>query len=391
MKLSGFLIINKVIFWVPVTILVVLSSFSIGVIFRISSIPKNMEAVIVKNFTAPIQKTVVNGLKLKTGKEIIQISSEELKKWIEPYHRDYSGENDLRLSISSIEDYLNSLAPQINTNPVDAKLTFENDKISESVPSIDGQKLNIGKSAQDIIKAADASADLAELAVDKVEPEITIEKIHDLGIVALIGRGESSFGKSHASRINNIKVGSAHYQGIIIKPGEEFSFNKILGDVEEKDGYRAELVIKNGELVKEYGGGLCQISTTIFRAAILAGLPIKERRPHFFAVSYYNPQGFDATIYPGISDLRFVNDTPSHILLQTKVVNNKLFAEIYGSKDGREVKIEGPVQYDQKPNGSLKARLTRKIYRDNILTKEEKFDSNYKPPPKSPLERNPLE
>ncbi len=391
MKFLRSVIVNKASFWISITILVMLSSFSVGIIFRISSIPKNAETITVKNFSASIQKTVRSGLSLNTGDNQIQIPPEELTKWVLPYHRDYSGKNDLRLSGEPIEAYLNSLAPYINMEPADAKLAFDNGKVIESTPAISGKKLNIGESVKNILQAANEGSRTAELAIDKVAPEISLGKINTLGITTLIGLGESSFGRSPPSRINNIKVGSAHYQGIIIKPGEEFSFNKLLGEVEEKDGYQAELVIKNGGLIKEYGGGLCQVSTTIFRAAIFAGLQIKERQPHFFAVSYYNPQGFDATIYPGIVDLRFVNDTQSHILIQTRVVKNKLLAEIYGSKNGRAVKIEGPIQYDKKPDGSLKASFTRKIYRNDALVVSERFDSNYKPPPKSHLERNPLE
>ena len=127
----------------------------------------------------------------------------------------------------------------------------------------------------------------------------------------------------------------------------------------------------------------------MFRAAINAGLPILERRPHSFPVKYYNPQGFDATIYPGVVDLRFRNDTLAHLLVQTKISGTKLIFEIYGSDDGRVVTLDGPYQYDQKANGAMKAYFTRKITLTDGTEKEERFDSNYKPP--MPLVKNPLE
>jgi vancomycin resistance protein YoaR len=231
----------------------------------------------------------------------------------------------------------------------------------------------------------------AELVIIKTEPDVSLEKINDLGINTLLAKGTSDYGKSPASRINNIRVGMAKFNGIIVAPGEEFSFNNILGGVEEKDGYQAELVIKNGALVKEFGGGLCQVSTTVFRAAILAGFPITERKPHSFPVQYYNPQGYDSTIYPGVVDLKFINDTKNHILIQTKVSGSRLSVEIYGSGDGRKVALEGPVQYDMKPSGAMKAYFIRRIYNGEQLAKEERFDSVYKAPPVHPLERNPLE
>ena len=154
-------------------------------------------------------------------------------------------------------------------------------------------------------------------------------------------------------------------------------------------GYQPELVIKGGQTIPEYGGGLCQLSTTVFRAAILAGLPITERRPHSFPVKYYNPQGFDATIYPGVTDLKFINDTGKHILLQTRIDGTQLIVEFYGSNDGRQVAMDGPYQYDQKANGSMKAYFIRTISYPNGEKKEERFNSNYQPP--FAQARNPLE
>ena len=230
---------------------------------------------------------------------------------------------------------------------------------------------------------------MTRLIFDQIEPEITLDKINNLGITTLLGQGESDYGHSSQSRIHNIKVGMTKFNGVILKPGEKFSFNELLGEVDERNGYLAELVIKGGKLIYEYGGGLCQVATTVFRAAIMSGLDITERKPHSFPVQYYNPQGFDATIYPGVVDLKFINNTEAHILIQTKLVGSKLVIEIYGSKNEQKVEIKGPFQYDQKSNGSMKAYFIRKIYNGENLEQEERFDSIYKSPP--PKERNPLE
>ena len=163
----------------------------------------------------------------------------------------------------------------------------------------------------------------------------------------------------------------------------------MLGEVNEQNGFESELVIKSGKLVRESGGGLCQVSTTLFRSAVMAGLPITERRPHSFPVRYYNPQGYDATIYPGVVDLKFKNDTSNHILIQSRVEGVKLIFDIYGPDDGRKVVMEGPFQYDQKANGAMKAYFVRKTTLADGIVKEERFDSNYGAP--VPLEKNPLE
>jgi len=327
---------------------------------------------------------------LADGKPISQ-NNNDTDDWVEPYIRDYSGKEDLRISWPKITEYLETLAPHLNIEPVNAKIKYDGNRASVFVPSNEGRELNITRSVGLISATLIEGLPSVSLDLEIIEPEVTLEKINNLGINTLLGRGESDYGKSPSSRIHNIKVGMAKFNGIILKPGEEFSFNNFLGAIEEKDGYQAELVIKGGQLVREYGGGLCQISTTVFRAAILSGLPITERKPHSFPVQYYNPQGFDSTIYPGVVDLKFVNDTSNHILIQTRVIGSRLVVEIYGSDDGREVKMDGPLQYDRKANGAMKAYFVRKIYRDGQLAKEERFDSTYKSPPLSPLERNPLE
>ena len=349
------------------------------------------EKVNVRRFAADILKATEREFYLISGESPLQIDNETLKGWFEPYLRVYSGENDLRPSREKIREYLKTTATMINMEPVDAKINFKNSRATEFVPATDGKRLNIPETENNIAMAMIHGENKAELVIDKIEPEITLEKINDLGINEFLGRGESDYGKSPASRIHNIKIGLSKFNGIILKPGEEFSFNSLLGEVDEKDGYQAELVIKSGQLVREYGGGLCQVSTTVFRAAIMSGLKITERKPHSFPVQYYNPQGFDSTIYPGVVDLKFVNDTSGHILIQTKLIGSKLRVEIYGSSDGRKVGMEGPFQYDLRSNGAMKAYFIRKITVADGSVQEERFDSTYKPPPASHLQRNPLE
>lgn len=373
--------------------LVIGGSFYLGAVINFLSInsEKELPRLSVKEFYPNLESGLKNNLLLEADDIKITINSSEVKKWIESYIRDYSGKQDKRISYAAISPYLDSIATQFNTKPVDAKLNFKDQKADIFVPSVSGRKLNIEKSFSALTSAIFNSKASASLSFDIIEPDITLEKINNLGIKSILGRGTSDYGKSHASRIHNLKLGMSKFNGVILKPGEEFSFNKLLGEVDSEDGYQAELVIKSGLLKREYGGGLCQVSTTVFRAAILAGLPIKERKPHSFPVQYYNPQGFDSTIYPGVVDLKFINDTTNHILIQTRVIGSQLNVEIYGSDDGRKVTVEGPVQYDHKPSGAMKAYFVRKIAMSDGTTKEERFDSVYKAPPPSPLERNPLE
>src|SRR3990167_5340600 len=199
-------------------------------------------------------------------------------------------------------------------------------------------------------------------------------------MIEVVGRGESNFAGSPANRRVNIRVGAEKYHGLIIKPGQEFSFNEFLGDVDAAHGFLPELVIKRDGLKPEFGGGLCQVSSTAFRAAMNTGLPIVERKNHAYAVQYYAPQGTDATIYPGSVDLRFVNDTPAHILIWPYIKDtNKLVFEFYGTKDSRKVTLQKPFSYDRKSDGSMKAEWTRIVEKDG-KTATSTFKSVYQSP-----------
>ncbi len=303
-------------------------------------------------------------------------------------------------SEEKIKDYLLALVPQINSEPVNAQLEFKKGKIEIFSLSQEGIALDIEKSINEIRKiifieenyknGSETEIDV-QLVMEKVQPEITTESIDNMGITALLATGESNFYGSPSNRKHNIAVGAARFQGILVGPGDEFSFNEALGDVGPREGYLPELVIKKGETVPEYGGGLCQVSTTAFRAAVQAGLEITERKSHAYPVKYYDPQGTDATIYPPHPDLSFKNNTPAYILIQTRVEGNKLFFDFYGSDDGRKVELIGPYIYDKQPDGSMKSVWTQQVYDKNEkLLFEKKFYSVYKSPALYP-HKNPLE
>ncbi len=293
-----------------------------------------------------------------------------------------------------IKDYLITLAPLINRDPVDAQLTIKDNRVTAFALSQDGVKLEIKENipilSQGLLNPPTDGK--IGLKINETKPKITTDSINNLGITSLLAKGVSNFSGSPQSRVHNINMGAVKFNGVLIKPDEEFSFNDTLGEVGPEQGYKPELVIKKDKTIPEYGGGLCQVSTTMFRAAIRAGLEITQRYPHAFPVKYYNPQGFDATIYPPFPDLRFINNTSNNILIQTKITGYDLIFEFYGTDDGREIEIDGPYQYDIKEDGSMKARLTQKVYdkNGNIII-DKTFYSNYKSPDLYPVERNPLE
>lgn len=166
--------------------------------------------------------------------------------------------------------------------------------------------------------------------------------LQEKGIKELISVGHTAFAGSTNNRRHNIQTAMNRYQGFLIEPGQTFSFNERLGEVDGSTGYKLELVIKSEGTVPEYGGGVCQVSSTVFKAALLSGLPIDERSPHSYAVSYYaqiDGYGLDATIYPGVKDLKFTNNTPAAILIQTSVEGDHAYVNFYGTSDGRKVRL----------------------------------------------------
>lgn len=241
------------------------------------------------------------------------------------------------------------------------------------------------------------------LSVVPAKVEISPD-LQELGIRELIAVGHTRFDGSPQNRMYNIGVGVAEFNGLLIPPGETFSFGKNLGPVDASTGYRKELVIKPEGTIPEFGGGLCQVSSTMYRAAIFAGLPIVERKPHSYAVRYYaqvGGHGLDATVYPPAVDLKFMNDTPGTILIQSYVDGVSAYFKFYGTSDGRKVTMDGPYISNKHsapkeailiPDPTLKAGEKKQVekahggfdafwYRfvtKNGETKEEKIVSKYK-------------
>lgn len=191
------------------------------------------------------------------------------------------------------------------------------------------------------------------LPIEEIHPVMREDSLDNLGIQELIAEGKSSFAGSADYRITNIEAGAARFDGVLIPPGKEFSFNTQLGEVTEEQGFVEGYAVIGNRTQLEWGGGVCQVSTTVFRAAFWAGLPITERHAHPFYISWYDDfaygdygdgPGMDATIYTGSSDLKFVNDTGNWMLMQVDVdaAEQVLTVKLYGTKPEREVTFDGP-------------------------------------------------
>jgi len=314
-----------------------------------------------------------------------------------------------------------NLASVIDRPPQNAAFQFGRGKVTQFRPAAEGQTLEQKKAVQ-LIKvaleeieksaptkvSADKEEEVINLPVVTTPPEITIDQVNDLGIKELLGQGVSYFWGSIPSRIHNIILASLALNGVLIPPGTIFSLNETLGEVSPATGYQSAFIIKEGRTILGDGGGVCQVSTTLFRAALNTGLPIIERHPHTYRVSYYEQGGFgpglDATVWMPRVDLKFKNDTPAHILIQasadTKTMT--LTYELYGTSDGRQTTISKPKVWDQTPpppdlyqddptlpagtvkrieraNWGAKVSVDWRVTRGDEILQERTFYSSYQP------------
>ncbi len=255
-----------------------------------------------------------------------------------------SGAVILTVDRPSVEQFVASeIAADINQPASAIKFKVEGGKATAFQPAQDGRQLDVPGTASAVAAMVEGGS-LAPLALDvKTTPAPPSSDATELEIRELVAVGTSNFKGSPKNRRHNIKVGADAVNGTLIMPGEEFSLLQTLGDIDGSTGYLPELVIKGNRTIPEFGGGLCQIGTTSFRAALAAGVPITQRRNHSYRVVYYEPAGTDATIYDPAPDFRFRNDYPTPLLFQTHIEGDEVRFELWGVKDGRVATQTKPV------------------------------------------------
>ncbi len=317
-----------------------------------------------------------------------------------------------------IQKKLEEIADATATGRVYPRLDWNGGDIKIIEMGEPGVRVDEAKAEELIIETAFSSERTVQLPFREAPPLVTEENIDDLGLEVLLAVGRSDFTGSEPYRITNIKAGMNLLHGLLIAPGEEFSFNQAIGSITADKGFVEGYAIVEDRTQLEWGGGICQDSTTLFRAVFWAGLPIKERWGHAFYISWYDAYGYgpygdgpgmDATIYtgPGGPDLRFVNDTENWLLLQTHVNEAQALAEIgiYGTYDGREIFLEGPEITNRKPaptqpkyvpnpdiapgtryrsdtaRGGMDIFFTRIVEKDGEVIREAEFVTKFQPWP----------
>jgi len=244
-------------------------------------------------------------------------------------------------------------AERITIEPRDARIDFDPNTgtFTTLVPSQTGRELDVAETVRRIQQAAGGGSRTQELPVRAIPPAVDEARVNEMGIKELVAQGKSRFAGSSAARVHNIVTAAEKLRGLVIPPGEEFSFNRLVGDVTAANGFEDSLVIWGDRTAVGIGGGVCQVSTTVFRAAFFGGFPIVERWAHGYVVSWYGEPGLDATIYTPNVDFRFRNDTEHYLLIKPEVDIQRgiLTVSLYGTRVDRQVEMEGPVIENRQP------------------------------------------
>lgn len=254
------------------------------------------------------------------------------------------------LSPTALRDMLVPVKSQIDRLPANARFIFNDEtrQLDLMEDSKIGRTLEVEASVKAINDALLRGEHTASLVINEAQPQVSgASTAEQLGITQLLLSETSYFFGSSPERIQNIEAAAARFHGVLVAPGETFSMGATMGDVSLDNGFAEALIIYGGRTIKGVGGGVCQVSTTLFRTAFNAGFPIVERTPHAYRVSYYeriasggvDPRlaGLDATVYFPLVDFKFTNDSPYWILMETYMGTGSLTWKFYSTSDGRTV------------------------------------------------------
>ena len=321
------------------------------------------------------------------------------------------------LNAESLRGFLQGIATELERQPENTRFIFNDETRQLEViqPAVIGRRLNVDATIQTVNQSVAEGQHTVSLAFDYQDPpvldNVTAEQ---LGITELVSEEISYFYGSGAARIQNIQTASARFHGVLVPPGATFSMVEVLGDVSLDNGYAEALIIYGNRTIQGVGGGVCQVSTTLFRTAFFGGYPIEERNPHAYRVSYYeqtasggiNPRlaGLDATVLVPVVDFKFTNDTPYWLLMETYVNPGarRLTWKFYSTSDGRSVDwdtsglqnvVEAPEPlYQENPDldkGEIKqvdweadgadVTIYRTVYRGGQVYLKDTFSTHYLP------------
>lgn len=336
------------------------------------------------------------------------------------FERVHNGEEaryQLTLNSQALGSYLAELGPRLARYPQNPRFIFNDStgQLELLQPGVIGRALDVEASLASIREKVMQGEHNVELAFTFTPPPVSDQATGaDLGVRELVASQFSYFYGSGPERVQNIQAAAARFHGLLVPPGATFSMAEALGDISLENGYAEALIISGGRTIQGVGGGVCQVSTTLFRTVFFGGYPVVERHPHAYRVSYYekeegnrrNPRlaGLDAAVFVPLVDFKFINNSSSWLLMETYV--NPTYSNIqwkfYSTNDGRSVEWEttGPTNVKEAPKplykenpdlptGEVKQvdyaadgaeiRVIRRVYKDGALFFEDSFYTEYQP------------
>jgi len=322
----------------------------------------------------------------------------------------------VELNLSGLRPTLEQAAQQIYRLQENARFIFNDDTRQLEVieKAVTGRALDIEATLANTQQKLLEGEHSIQLAIDTTEPEVGDNaRGGSLGITELVSVHTSHFRGSSQARMQNIEMAAARFHGLLVPPGAIFSMAEAMGNVSLDEGYAEALIIFGGRTIKGVGGGVCQVSTTLFRTVFLGGFPVIERNPHAYRVGYYeqnsggydsNLAGLDATVFVPVVDFKFQNDTPYWLLMETyfNPKNQTLTWKFYSTSDGRTVEWDtsGPTNvveppdplYEENPDlaeGEIKqvdwaaegadVTITRTVTRNGQVLFTDTFTTHYQP------------
>lgn len=313
-------------------------------------IPK-ITAAEVETLLPQVEKIIQNRISVSDGTSTWKLGQQEIAGFI-TFARDKEKDvAEITLDEPRFEAFVEEVAEEVNRLPRGKVTSMEENKVTGFTIIQEGSELDKSQFISLFKDAFFNAKTTVEIPKKSVSGPPDKEKY---GILELLGEGSSTYKGSATGRINNLNLAAERTSGVLVAPGEIYSMNASVGDISAQTGYDVAYIIKEGRTVLGSGGGVCQTSTTLFRAALNSGLPIVSRHAHAYRVSYYeqdSPVGFDAAIFQPSWDFKFKNDTENYILIQAEPdrENYTLKFRIFGTPDGREIEISEPEISKQTP------------------------------------------
>jgi len=260
------------------------------------------------------------------------------------------------LDADQVRAFVSALAEEISRPPREGRFGYDpaSKTLSVRSPGQNGYALDVNAAQAAILQASQSMQREVVLPVRIIRPRVTRADLEAIMPLELIGEGTSSFAGSPSARLQNIKVAASRFDGVAAPGRSDFSFLQYLGPVTVANGYSEANIISGERTVLGPGGGVCQVSTTCYRAAFWAGFPIVERSPHSYRIAWYEPPlGLDASVWSPTVDMRFHNDqdTPFLVLTQVDAARSQVTFRFYGKSDGRKISLQGPETSNPVPAG----------------------------------------